>query len=73
MNDSMEQLQDYLNGDGKELEHDTELQPFYTLPFTKNPYTDSFFSTIFKQDWLDDLSRKLDLFIINHRQVSKLL
>lgn len=67
----MKQLQDYLLGDGKELEHDTELQPFYALPFVKDLHKDTFFSTILEQFWLDELSKKLNLFITNHRQVRK--
>ncbi|XP_020289094.1 lisH domain-containing protein ARMC9-like isoform X2 [Pseudomyrmex gracilis] len=68
INNSMKQLQDYLLGDGKELEHDTELQPFYALPFVKDLHKDTFFSTILEQFWLDELSKKLNLFITNHRQ-----
>lgn len=67
----MKQLQDYLNGDGKELENDIELQSFYTLPFIEDIHADTFFSKILEQRWLDELSRNLDLFITNHKQVSK--
>lgn len=67
----MKQLQDYLNGDGKELENDIELQSFYALPFVEDIYADTFFSKILEQRWLDELSRNLDLFIKNHKQVSK--
>ncbi|XP_071646591.1 lisH domain-containing protein ARMC9 isoform X2 [Temnothorax longispinosus] len=65
---SMKQLQDYLNGDGKELEHDTELQTFYALPFIEDLYADTFFSKVLEQDWLDELSKNLDSFITRHRQ-----
>ncbi|KAL6432133.1 hypothetical protein ACFW04_006682 [Cataglyphis niger] len=64
----MKQLQDYLNGDGKELENDIELQSFYALPFVEDIYADTFFSKILEQHWLDELSRNLDLFIKNHKQ-----
>lgn len=67
----MKQLQDYLGGDGKEFEHDTELQPFYALPFIEDLYANTFFSKILEQHWLDKLSRDLDSFITRHRQVSK--
>lgn len=67
----MKQLQDYLSGDGKELENDKELQSFYALPFIEDIYADTFFSKILEQHWLDELSRNLDLFITNHKQVSK--
>ncbi|KAL6432132.1 hypothetical protein ACFW04_006682 [Cataglyphis niger] len=68
INNSMKQLQDYLNGDGKELENDIELQSFYALPFVEDIYADTFFSKILEQHWLDELSRNLDLFIKNHKQ-----
>lgn len=71
MNNSMKQLQDYLSGDGKELENDIELQSFYALPFIEDIHADTFFSKILEQCWLDELSRNLDLFIKNHKQVSK--
>lgn len=67
----MKQLQDYLGGNGKEFEHDTELQPFYALPFIEDLYANTFFSKILEQYWLDELSRDLDSFITRHRQVSK--
>lgn len=67
----MKQLQDYLNGDGKELEYDTELQTFYALPFIEDLYADTIFSKVLEQDWLDELSKNLDSFIKRHRQVSK--
>ncbi|XP_071570887.1 lisH domain-containing protein ARMC9 [Temnothorax nylanderi] len=65
---SMKQLQDYLNGDGKELEHDTELQTFFALPFIEDLYADTFFSKVLEQDWLDELSKNLDSFITRHRR-----
>lgn len=68
----MKQLQDYLSGDGKELEHDTELQPFYELPFTEDLHANILFSKILKPHWLDELSKNLNLFITDYRQVSKL-
>ncbi|XP_050460553.1 lisH domain-containing protein ARMC9-like [Cataglyphis hispanica] len=68
INNSMKQLQDYLNGDGKELENDIELQSFYALPFVEDIYADTFFSKILEQRWLDELLRNLDLFIKNHKQ-----
>ncbi|KAL0107039.1 hypothetical protein PUN28_015533 [Cardiocondyla obscurior] len=68
INDSMKQLQDYLSGDGKELEHVTELQMFYALPFIEDIYASTCFSKVLEQDWLDDLSKNLELFIIRHRQ-----
>lgn len=67
----MKQLQDYLGGNGKEFEHDTELQPFYALPFIEDLYANTFFFKILEQHWLDELSRDLDSFITRHRQVSK--
>lgn len=67
----MKQLQDYLSGEGKELENDIELQSFYALPFVEDIHADTFFSKILEQRWLDELSRNLDLFIKNHKQVSK--
>lgn len=60
-----------MSGDGKELENDKELQSFYALPFIEDIYADTFFSKILEQHWLDELSRNLDLFITNHKQVSK--
>jgi len=67
----MKQLQDYLNEDGKELEHDTELQPFYALPFIEDFYADTFLANILEQSWLDKLTDKINSFIRNHRQVRK--
>lgn len=67
----MKQLQDYLSGDGKEFENDKELQSFYALPFIEDIHADTFFSKILEQHWLDELSKNLDLFITNHKQVSK--
>ncbi|XP_029160114.1 lisH domain-containing protein ARMC9-like [Nylanderia fulva] len=68
INNSMKQLQDYLNGDGKELENDIELQSFYALPFIEDIHADTFFSKILEQSWMDELSRNLNLFIKNHKQ-----
>ncbi|GAB1862919.1 LisH domain-containing protein ARMC9-like [Camponotus japonicus] len=68
INNSMKQLQDYLSGEGKELENDKELQSFYALPFIEDIHADTFFSKILEQHWLDELSRNLDLFITNHKQ-----
>ncbi|XP_070164881.1 lisH domain-containing protein ARMC9 [Polyergus mexicanus] len=68
INNSMKQLQDYLSADGKELENDIELQSFYALPFIEDIHTDTFFSKILEQCWLDELSRNLYLFIKNHKQ-----
>lgn len=65
----MKQLQDYLNEDAKELEYDTELQPFYALPFIEDFYADTFFASILEQHWLDELTSNLESFIMNHRQV----
>jgi len=65
-------LQDYLGGDGKEFEYDTELQPFYALPFIEDLYANTFFSKVLEQHWLDELSKNLDSFIARHRQVSRL-
>jgi hypothetical protein len=67
----MQQLQDYLNGDGKELEHDTELQPLYALPFIEDLHANDFFSKMLEQSWMDELSKNLDLFITDHKQVNK--
>ncbi|XP_067206378.1 lisH domain-containing protein ARMC9-like isoform X2 [Linepithema humile] len=64
----MKQLQDYLNGDGKELEHDTELQSLYALPFIEDLHANDFFSKMLEQSWMDELSKNLNLFIINHKQ-----
>lgn len=69
----MKQLQDYLNGDGKELEYDMEFQPFYALPFTKDLHANTLFSKMLEPHWLDELSKNLDLFITDHRQVSNVL
>lgn len=71
INNSMKQLQDYLNGDGKELEHDTELQSLYALPFIEDLHANDFFSKLLEQSWTDELSKNLNLFITNHKQVSK--
>lgn len=68
INNSMKQLQDYLNEDAKELEYDTELQPFYALPFIEDFYADTFFASILEQHWLDELTSNLESFIMNHRQ-----
>ncbi|XP_011703447.1 PREDICTED: lisH domain-containing protein ARMC9-like isoform X3 [Wasmannia auropunctata] len=68
INDSMKQLQDYLSGDGKELEHDSELQPFYALPFIEDIYANTLFSEMLDQHWLDELSKNLDSFITRHKQ-----
>ncbi|XP_032666235.1 lisH domain-containing protein ARMC9 isoform X1 [Odontomachus brunneus] len=68
INNNMKQLQDYLNGDGKELEYDMEFQPFYTLPFTKDLHANTLFSKMLEPHWLDELSKNLDLFITDHRQ-----
>jgi len=68
----MKQLQDYLDGDGKELEYDTELQPFYALPFIEDLYTNTCFSKMLEQSWADELLKNLDSFITCHKQVSKL-
>ncbi|XP_014488444.1 PREDICTED: lisH domain-containing protein ARMC9-like isoform X2 [Dinoponera quadriceps] len=68
INNSMKQLQDYLSGDGKELEYDMELQPFYALPFTKDLHANTLFSKILEPHWLNELSRNLDLFVADHRQ-----
>lgn len=68
----MKQLQDYLSGDGKELEYDMELQPFYALPSTKDLREDTLFSKILEPHWLDELSKNFNSFITDHRQVSKL-
>jgi len=64
-------LQDYLGGDGKQFEYDTELQPFYALPFIEDLYANTFFSKVLEQHWLDELSKNLDSFIVRHRQVSR--
>ncbi|XP_039310066.1 lisH domain-containing protein ARMC9 isoform X2 [Solenopsis invicta] len=64
----MKQLKDYLNGNGKELEYDTELQQFYALPFIEDLYADTFFSKVLEQHWSDELSKNLDSFVIRHRQ-----
>lgn len=66
----MKQLEDYLNRDGKELEHDTELQPFFALPFIEDLRADIFFCKILEQHWSDELLKNVDSFITNHRQVS---
>ncbi|XP_018302916.1 lisH domain-containing protein ARMC9 [Mycetomoellerius zeteki] len=68
INGSMKQLQDYLGGDGKELEYDTELQPFYALPFIEDLYTNTCFSKVLEQHWADELLKNLDSFITRHRQ-----
>ncbi|KAG5305662.1 ARMC9 protein, partial [Acromyrmex insinuator] len=68
INSSMKQLQDYLDGDGKELEYDTELQPFYALPFIEDLYTNTCFSKMLEQHWADELLKNLDSFITRHRQ-----
>ncbi|KYM86613.1 LisH domain-containing protein ARMC9 [Atta colombica] len=67
-NSNMKQLQDYLDGDGKELEYDTELQPFYALPFIEDLYTNTCFSKMLEQPWADELLKNLDSFITCHRQ-----
>ncbi|EZA57815.1 LisH domain-containing protein ARMC9 [Ooceraea biroi] len=68
INNSMKQLQDYLSGDGKELKHDTELQPFYALPFIEDFYADTLYANILEECWLDELTRNLNSFITNYRQ-----
>ncbi|XP_018349141.1 PREDICTED: lisH domain-containing protein ARMC9-like isoform X2 [Trachymyrmex septentrionalis] len=68
INSSMKQLQDYLDGDGKELEYDTELQPFYALPFIEDLYTNTYFSKMLEQHWADELLKNLHSFITRHRQ-----
>ncbi|CAK9823565.1 LisH domain-containing protein ARMC9 [Anthophora retusa] len=59
LNDSMEQLRNFLNTTGKELENDTELRPYFALPFIEDPYAEPFLSKIFEQSWTDELTENL--------------
>ncbi|CAK9800849.1 LisH domain-containing protein ARMC9 [Anthophora quadrimaculata] len=59
LNDSMEQLRNFLNTTGKELENDTELRPYFALPFIEDPYVEPFLSKIFEQSWTDELTENL--------------
>ncbi|XP_025154595.1 lisH domain-containing protein ARMC9 isoform X2 [Harpegnathos saltator] len=70
INNSMKQLQDYLSGDGKEFEHDMELQQFYALPLTQNLHANALFSKVLEPRWVNELSRNVDSFIADHRQDS---
>ncbi|KAG7206413.1 hypothetical protein KM043_003769 [Ampulex compressa] len=69
MNENMAQLREYLNANGKELEHETQLRPFFALPFIEDPYAEPLLSKIFDPSWLDVLTRDLRNFVDTHRQV----
>lgn len=68
MNDSMEQLRNFLNTTGKELEKDSDLRPYFALPFMEDPYAEPFLSKIFKKSWSDKLTNHLQLFLKKYKQ-----
>ncbi|CAL7938985.1 unnamed protein product [Xylocopa violacea] len=70
MNDSMEELWKFLNTTGKELENDTELKPYFALPFIEDPYAEPFLSKVFEKSWIDRLTENLQLFLKKYKQQS---
>ncbi|KAK9299081.1 hypothetical protein QLX08_007822 [Tetragonisca angustula] len=70
MNDSMEQLRNFLNTTGKELEKDSDLRPYFALPFMEDPYAEPFLSKIFEKSWSDKLTNHLQLFLKKYKQQS---
>ncbi|XP_034187892.2 lisH domain-containing protein ARMC9 isoform X2 [Osmia lignaria lignaria] len=67
MNENMEQLCVFLNTEGKELENDIELRPFFALPFIEDPYAEPFLSKIFEQSWIDELRDNVQLFLNEYK------
>ncbi|KAF3420439.1 hypothetical protein E2986_01824 [Frieseomelitta varia] len=70
MNDSMEQLRNFLNTTGKELEKDSDLRPYFALPFMEDPYAEPFLSKIFEKSWSNKLTNHLQLFLKKYKQQS---
>ncbi|XP_076681727.1 lisH domain-containing protein ARMC9 isoform X2 [Andrena cerasifolii] len=68
MNDSMEQLREFLNTTGKELENDPELRPFFALPFMEDPYAEPFLSKVFERSWIDKLTESLHMFLEKYKE-----
>ena len=68
MNDSMEQLREFLNTTGKELENDPELRPFFALPFMEDPYAEPFLSKVFERRWIDELTESLHMFLEKYKE-----
>ncbi|KOX75814.1 LisH domain-containing protein ARMC9 [Melipona quadrifasciata] len=70
MNDSMEQLRNFLNTTGKELEKDSDLRPYFALPFMEDPYAEPFLSKIFEKSWSDKLTNHIQLFLKKQQSFS---
>ncbi|XP_076231431.1 lisH domain-containing protein ARMC9 [Calliopsis andreniformis] len=68
MNDSMEELRIFLNTTGKELENDTQLRPFFALPFIEDPYAEPSLSRVFEKSWIDELTENLYTFLNTYRK-----
>ena len=67
----MNQLEQYLKTDGRDLVNCNAFIPFFALPYMENPINDSTVSHIFSTSWVDDLTVSLKVFLVKHREVSK--
>ncbi|KOC65317.1 LisH domain-containing protein ARMC9 [Habropoda laboriosa] len=63
----MEQLRNFLNTTGKELENEPELRVYFALPFIEDPYTEPFLSKIFEQSWTDEMTENLQVLLETYK------
>ncbi|XP_033212291.1 uncharacterized protein LOC117169891 [Belonocnema kinseyi] len=66
---SMNQLEQYLKTDGRNLVNYNSFIPFFALPYMENPINDSTVSHIFSTSWVDDLTVTLKIFLVKNREI----
>ncbi|XP_048513539.1 lisH domain-containing protein ARMC9-like isoform X2 [Athalia rosae] len=69
ISEAMEQLRIYLETDGRDFEENTELLPLFALPCMNDAQTYSTFPELFELSWMEDLTKALQIFIMNQKQV----
>ena len=65
----MNQLEQYLKTDGRNLINCASFIAFFALPYLEDPINDSTVSHIFTTSWVDELTVSLKIFLVKHREV----
>lgn len=56
-------FREFLDSQGGELAKTNEFLEFYALPFVKKPLEHASYKTLFKKEWVNNLTEKLQSFL----------
>merc|ERR1712193_560872 len=66
---SMQEFKNYLETKGADLSQTTEFVAYYALPYVPNPKNHPTFKVLFQDEWREELTENLTLFLRNVLQL----